>query len=216
MIAARRVSRTRDGLMNHSAVFGSRKRILVYFALIAPALVLAGCTGSSAPVAAKKGDQAVPVNIATASVKTVPIEIEVIGNVEAYSTIGVKAQVGGELVTVHFQEGDQVKKGDLLFNLDRRPFDAAVSQVEANLARDSAQLSQAKANLARDTAAQRYSQAQAARYQNLFKQGIISQDQSEQFTADADAKSEAVKADQAAIQSSQAAIEADNATLANT
>jgi membrane fusion protein, multidrug efflux system len=179
-------------------------------------LTLAGCTGSSAPtVAGKKGDQVVPVNVATASLKTVPVEIEVIGNVEAYSTIGVKSQVGGELVTVHFQEGDTVKKGDLLFSIDRRPFDAMVSQAQANLARDTAQLSQAKANLARDMASQKYSQAQAARYQNLFKQGIISQDQSEQFTADADAKSEAVKADQAAIQSSQAAIEADHAALAN-
>jgi len=180
-------------------------------------LGLTGCTGSSAPTAAgKKGDQVVPVNVATASLKTVPVEIEVIGNVEAYSTIGIRTQVGGELVTVHFQEGDTVKKGDLLFSIDRRPFDAMVSQAQANLARDTAQLSQAKANLARDTAAQKFSHAQAARYQNLFKQGIISQDQSEQFTADADAKSEAVKADQAAIQSSQAAIEADQATLSNT
>ena len=163
--------------------------------------------------AGKKGDQAVPVNIATASQRTVPVEIEIIGNVEAYSTIGIKAQVGGELVTVHFQEGDTVKKGDLLFSIDRRPFDAMVSQAQANLARDIAQLSQAKANLARDMAALKYSQAQATRYQNLFKQGIISQDQSEQFTSDADAKAQAVQADQAAIQSAQAAIEADKATV---
>src|SRR5207248_490949 len=81
--------------------------------------------------------------------------------------------------------------------------------------RDMAQLSQARANLARDMAAQKFSRAQANRYQNLFKQGIISQDQSEQFSADADAKGEAVKADEAAIQSSQAAIEADKATVAN-
>jgi multidrug efflux system membrane fusion protein len=204
-------------MMNRPSGLVSRKRILSFFAFLCACLALAGCTGSSAPTAAgKKGDQVVPVNVATASLKTVPIEIEVIGNVEAYSTIGIKSQVGGELVTVHFQEGDTVKKGDLLFSIDRRPFDAMVSQAQANLARDSAQLSQAKANLARDQAAQRFAQAQAARYQNLFKQGIISQDQSEQFTADADAKSEAVKADQAAIQSSQAAIEADNATLSNT
>jgi membrane fusion protein, multidrug efflux system len=153
--------------------------------------------------------------IATASQRTVPVEIEIIGNVEAYSTIGIKAQVGGELVTVHFQEGDTVKKGDLLFSIDRRPFDAMVSQAQANLARDTAQLSQARANLARDIASQKYAQAQATRYQDLFKQGIIPQNQSEQFTADADAKTQAVQADQAAIQSSQAAIEADKASLEN-
>lgn len=203
-------------MTNRSSALDSRKRTFSCAVLACATLTLAGCTGSSAPTAAgKKGDQVVPVNVATASLKTVPVEIEVIGNVEAYSTIGVKSQVGGELVAVHFQEGDTVRKGDLLFSIDRRPFDAMVSQAQANLARDTAQLSQAKANLARDMASQKYSQAQAARYQNLFKQGIISQDQSEQFTADADAKSEAVKADQAAIQSSQAAIEADHATLAN-
>ena len=179
--------------------------------------MLAGCTGSSAPTpAGKKGDQVVPVNVATASLRTVPVEIEVIGNVEAYSTIGIKAQVGGELVTVHFQEGDTVKKGDLLFSIDRRPFEAMVSQAQANLARDTAQLSQARANLARDVASEKYSRAQATRYENLFKQGIISQNQAEQFTSEADTKSEAVKADQAAIQSSQAAIEADKATVSNT
>jgi membrane fusion protein, multidrug efflux system len=203
--------------MHRSSGIAARKRAFGYVALVCACLTFVGCTGSSAPVAAgKKGDQAVPVNVATASQRTVPVEIEVIGNVEAYSTIGIKSQVGGELVTVHFQEGDMVKKGDLLFSIDRRPFDAMVSQAQANLARDIAQLSQAKANLARDMAAQKFSEAQASRYHNLFKQGIISQDQSEQFTADADAKAQAVQADQAAIQSAQAAIEADKATVSNT
>jgi membrane fusion protein, multidrug efflux system len=203
--------------MHRSSGIAARKRAFGYVAVVCACLTFAGCTGSSAPAAAsKKGDQAVPVNVATANQRTVPVEIEVIGNVEAYSTIGIKSQVGGELVTVHFQEGDMVKKGDLLFSIDRRPFDAMVSQAQANLARDIAQLSQAKANLARDMAAQKFSQAQATRYQNLFKQGIISQDQSEQFTAEADAKAQAVQADQAAIQSAQAAIEADKATVSNT
>src|ERR1041385_2531508 len=129
-------------MMNRSSGLVSQKRILSYFALVCTGLALAGCTGSSAPTAnSKKGDGVVPVNVATASLKTVPIDIGVIGNVEAYSTIGVKSLVGGELVTVHFQEGDTVKKGDLLFNVDRRPFDAMVSQAQANLARDTAALS---------------------------------------------------------------------------
>jgi len=195
-----------------------RNRELVYLAFACASLALVGCTGKSAPTAGggKKGDQVVPVLVARAVQRTVPVEIEIIGNVEAYSTIGVKAQVGGELVKVYFQEGDTVKKGDLLFNIDRRPFDAAVSQVEANMARDNAQLSQARANLGRDIAALKYSQAQAVRYENLWKQGIISQNQAEQYTSDADARNEAVKADQAAIQSSQAAIEADKAMLETT
>src|SRR5690349_4759550 len=85
-----------------------RTRESVYLALGCACLALAGCTGKSAPTAGagKKGDQVVPVVVATAGQRSVPVEIEVIGNVEAYSTIGIKAQVGGELIAVHFQEGD--------------------------------------------------------------------------------------------------------------
>src|SRR5436305_8964838 len=73
----------------------------------------------------------VPVMVATATQKDVPVEIQVIGNVEAYSTITVKAQVGGQLTLVSFHEGDYVKKGDLLFTIDRRPLEAALNQAIA-------------------------------------------------------------------------------------
>lgn len=157
----------------------------------------------------------VPVVAAPVGRKSVPVEIQVIGNVEAYAAIGVKAQVGGQLVRVHFNEGDYIRKGDLLFSIDRRPFDAAVSQVEANLARDSAQMKQAEANLLRDIAQEKYSHSQAERYVSLFKQGIMSREQSEQFTSDAAVKSELVKADRAAVDSARAAIAADRAALDN-
>ena len=67
----------------------------------------------------------VPVTVAMAQGSDVPVEIQVIGNVEAYSTITVKAQVGGQLTDVFFHEGDYVKKGDLLFTIDQRPLEAA-------------------------------------------------------------------------------------------
>jgi multidrug efflux system membrane fusion protein len=185
-------------------------------------LVLMGCTGKGEPgpgtgkgggKGSKKGDAIVPVMIAPVSHKTVPVEIQVIGNVEAYATIGVKAQVGGELTRIDFQEGDFVKKGNPLFSIDRRPFDAAVSQVQANLARDTAQLRQAEANLSRDIAQEKYARAQAARYQSLFQQGIISREHTEQFVTDADAKAEAVSADRAAIESAKAAMAANAAMM---
>ena len=95
------------------------------------------------------GDQGpVPVVVATVGQKTVPINIDVIGNVEAYSTISVKAQIGGQLTVVSFHEGDYVKKNDLLFTIDQRPYQGQLNQAEANLARDTAALSQAEANLA--------------------------------------------------------------------
>ena len=179
-------------------------------------LALAGCSqdgvsasgtpGGGGGKGGKKGGGGgdVPVTVAVVSQKNVPVEINVIGNVEAYSTISVKAQIGGELTNVYFHEGDFVQKGDRLFTIDPRPYEVALDQANANVARDQAALSQAQANLARDTANLRYQQAQANRYVELFKGGIISKDQSEQLSATADATSQAVAADNAAIESAKA------------
>jgi multidrug efflux system membrane fusion protein len=143
------------------------------------------------------------------------VEVQVIGNVEAYSTISVKAQVGGQLTNVYFHEGDYVKTGDLLFTIDPRPFEAALNQAVANLAQNEAALGQAKANLARDTAQNKYTQANAARYAELFQAGVVSKDQTEQLRASADASSQALAADQAAIESATANIGASKAAVDN-
>jgi membrane fusion protein, multidrug efflux system len=193
-------------------------------------LILPACSNSGAE--ASKGTQGsggpgggkgrgrgmggdVPVTVAAASLKNVPVEVQVIGNVEAYSTINVKAQVGGQLTAVYFQEGDYVQKGARLFSIDPRPFDAALSQAIANNARDKATLGQAQANLARDQAQARYQQSQAARYTQLFQAGVVSKDQSEQFQASADAIDQAVAADRAAIESARASIGASQAAADN-
>ena len=133
------------------------------------------------------------------------MEIQVIGNVEAYANIMVKARVNGQLIAVHFREGDFVKKGDRLFSLDPRPFEAQLNQAEANLARDEAQLNLAQANLNRDLAQQKYSQEQSDRFARLFQDGIISKDQAEQTRTSADTISHVVIADQAAVRSAEAA-----------
>jgi len=194
------------------------------------ALGLCGCSGSGATAAktdapgggggtgkgggrGRGGD--VPVTVANASHRDVPLEVQVIGNVEAYSTITVKAQVGGQLTDVFFKEGDFVKKNDKLFTIDTRPLDAAYNQAVANIARDQAALLQAQANMARDEANAKYQDAQAKRYAELFQAGVISKDQAEQLRASADASAQAVKADQAAIASAQAAIGASKATAEN-
>jgi len=180
------------------------------------ALFLCGCSGSgpSGGRGGRKGGAGdVPVQVSVVVRKSVPVEVQVIGNVEAYATIAVKAQVGGLLTSVYFHEGDYVKKGDPLFTIDPRPFEAAVNQAVANNARDQAALGQAKANLARDVAQARYAEAQAARYSELFKSGIISKDQDEQLRATADAQTQAVASDSAAIKSAEAAIGASQAAI---
>ena len=159
--------------------------------------------------------EGVPVVVSTVSQRTVPLDIEVIGNVEAYATITVKSQVGGELTIVHFSEGDFVKKDDVLFTIDRRPLEAQVKQAEAMLERDKAQLSLAEANLARDTAQQKYANDQAVRYRNLFRKGVISREQADQYQTTSDVDTEAVRADRAALDSSRAAVAADDAALRN-
>jgi multidrug efflux system membrane fusion protein len=193
------------------------------------ALTLCGCNGGATAAktetpgggggSGKGGGRGrggdVPVTVANATHRDVPLEIQVIGNVEAYSTITVKAQVGGQLVNVYFKEGDFVKKGEKLFDIDPRPLEAAYNQVVANIARDRAALLQAQANMARDEANAKYQDAQAKRYAELFKAGVISKDQAEQLRASADASAQAVAADQAAIASAQAAIGASTATAEN-
>ncbi|MGP0076119.1 MAG: efflux RND transporter periplasmic adaptor subunit [Bryobacteraceae bacterium] len=181
-------------------------------------LVLAGCNRSEVKAAGGGGrgrgaDGPVPVVVAMVSQRDVPINVDVIGNVEAYSTITVKAQVGGELTKVSFHEGDSVKKGDLLFTIDARPYEAALSQAQANLARDTAALSQAEANLARDIANEKYAQDQAKRYRGLFDQGVVSREQTDQMASSADALSQTVLADRAAIESAKAQIVASKAAV---
>src|SRR6516165_9259885 len=173
------------------------------------ALALCGCSGSSTAAKSdapggggkgggRRGGGDVPVTVAKAKERDVPVEIQVIGNVEAYSTITVKAQVGGLLTDVYFHEGDFVKKGEKLFAIDRRPLEAAYNQALANIARDQASLGQARANLARDEAQAKYQDTQAKRYAALNESGVISKDQAEQLRASADAMAQAVNADKAA------------------
>ena len=170
-------------------------------------LMFAGCAGkSSTPAPTKKGGEGVPVTVTKVVRKDVPVEIQVIGNVEAYATISVKAQIGGELQKAYVNEGDYVKSGDLLFEIDPRPYEAQLNQAAATLARGNALLSQAQANLAREMAQANYAKAQAGRYAALMKEGVISKDQSEQVRSNAEAVEQAVTADQAAIESARAEI----------
>src|SRR5262249_23538788 len=131
---------------------------------LAVALALAGglarCTRDKAEPQQPVKRPAVTVAVAPVEQKTVPVQIQAIGSVEAYSVVQVRAQVGGELIGVHFKEGQDVKKGDTLFTIDPRPLEATLAQAEANLSKDRVQIQQARAVLERDRA--RVSQTRAA------------------------------------------------------
>jgi len=153
-------------------------------ALPAMLLGLSACSTKSAETAP---NLAIPVTVAKAVQKTVPINLTAIGTAEAYSTVSIKSQVNAILEQVHFKQGDFVKKGDLLFTLDARPFQSVLAQSEANLARD-----QAQAEL---------NQVQSARYEKLYAAGVAAKEQYDQLRATADAQEALVHADQAAVQS---------------
>jgi multidrug efflux system membrane fusion protein len=197
---------------------GLRYPFIVAVGAAALLLLLAGCNtqGASADSGGKgkKGGSAVvPVVVGIVGTRDVPMEIQVIGNVEAYNTINVVTQVSGQLTEAGFQEGDYIKKGSLLFKIDPRPYEAAIQQANANIARDTAMLAQAKANLSRDLASEKYAKANSGRYKELVNEGIVSKDQSEQIESNADAISQAVAADQAAIESAKANVGASQAAL---
>jgi multidrug efflux system membrane fusion protein len=143
----------------------------------------------------------------------VPVDLAAIGNVEAFATINVRAQITGTLNAVRFKEGDFVKAGELLFTIDQRPYDAALQQAEANLARDHALLTQAEAQLTRDVANDRYSTAEAERLSSLNDRGLVPKDQTEQSRAQAAANTAIVNADKAAIEGAKAQLVAQQAAV---
>ncbi len=174
-------------------------------------LPLTSCSAQKAQTAG--APPPVPVSVATATQESLPVEIHAIGVVEPSETVQVKSQIGGELMNVRFVEGADIHKGDLLLEIDPRPYREALRQAEAALARDGAQLRQAEANLARDAAQSKFASADAARNEEMAKAGLVPRVQSDQSRTNADALQESIRADQAAVESARAAIESDRAAV---
>ena len=114
-----------------------------------------------------------------------PVQVKAIGNIEAYSSVAIKAQVTGQIARVHFAEGSDVEKGALLVSIDPEPYKATLSQLEATLAKDQAQA--------------RFALEQANRYGGLLKDGIVTRDQYESLQANAESLAATLAADRAAI-----------------
>jgi membrane fusion protein, multidrug efflux system len=156
-------------------------KLVVLFAFV---LIISACSEKGRTKQATQ--RVVPVKIADVMEQNVPVQINSIGNVEAYNTVSVKAQVGGEIMDVHFKEGQDVRQGDVLFQIDPRPYEAALMQAEAQLARDAAQAKNAE--------------EQAKRYEILVQKDYVSRDQYDQLRSTADALSAAVQADKANVE----------------
>ncbi len=148
-------------------------------------IAIVACTDSKATSMSRR---TVPVKTGDVMIQNVPVQLNAIGNVEAYNTVSVRAMVGGEVTDVHFQQGQDVNQGDLLFLIDPRPYEAALKQAEAQLARDAAQAKSAE--------------EQAKRNAILVQMDYVSKDQYDQLRANADALSAAVQADKANVENS--------------
>jgi len=158
------------------------------------ALALSGCASTSADSKQKGGggkggrgggQMTIPVAVAKAEVRDLPIVLSGLGSVEAYNTVAVKSRIDGQLVKVNFREGQEVKQGDLLAQIDPRPYEVQLSQAQATLFKDQAALKDARLNL--------------ERFQQLYKDGVISK---QQFDTQGSLEGQldgAVRADQAQV-----------------
>jgi multidrug efflux system membrane fusion protein len=154
-----------------------------------------------------------PVTIAAASTRAAPFEISVVGTVEPSAKVEIKSQAAGQLLSVKFAEGQNVSQGDVLFEIDPKPFQQALHQAEAALERDRAQLRQAEAAVRRDVVQLKNAETDAERYATLAKEGIAATQLSLQYKTTAAALQETIRLDEAAAGSARANLKVDEAAI---
>jgi multidrug efflux system membrane fusion protein len=166
--------------------------LLTFLSVAATLLALTAISACSNEASGKpkaedpRKNVAVPVTVGSAVEKAAPVQLQAIGNVQPFATVSVKSQVEGELMAVHFKEGQEVKAGDLLFTIDSRVYEAQLKQAQANLAKNKAQLVNAR--------------RQVERYGSVVKKGYVAEEQYDQVVSEAAALEASVKADEAAIE----------------
>lgn len=173
------------------------------------ALALAGCTNKAASPGFERPPA--PVTVAEAAMQDVPVYLDAIGKTVARETVNIQPQVSGRIVQIHFTDGANVRKGDMLFTIDPRPFQAAVTEAQAKVTKDIALRKQAEATLNRDLATAKWNALQVKRYEQLVAAGVVPREQYEQLAATADSSNATVEADRAAVHSADETIKADNA-----
>ena len=157
-----------------------------------------------------------PVVVSTAVSQDVSNYMDALGKIVARETVSIQPQVSGRIDKIHFTDGANVRRGQLLFTIDPRPFEANLKQAQANLAKDVAAKKQAEANLAREVARENWGRAQVERYRVLVEQGVVPREQYGQFRADYDSLKANTEAARAAVRSADETIKVDNAAIDTT
>jgi membrane fusion protein, multidrug efflux system len=171
--------------MNHVV---ERLRSSLFLFLLTAALFISGCRNKEQLQAAggSGGRPPAPVVVASVEQRDIPVQIQAIGNVEAYQTVQIRSQVNGQIQKIFFKEGEDVREGQPLFQLDKRPFQADLAKAIGQMKHDQAQAEN--------------SRIQADRYSTLEKEGVVSREQAEQLRAQANADASAVEADKGAVE----------------
>jgi membrane fusion protein, multidrug efflux system len=148
-------------------------------------LLTSGCGNKEQVAGSSGGRPPAPVVVASVEQRDIPVQIQAIGNVEAYQTVQIRSQVSGQIQRIFFKEGEDVRQGQQLFQLDKRPFQADLAKAIGQMKHDQAQAEN--------------SRIQAERYSGLEKEGIVSHEQADLLRAQAQAELSAVDADNAAV-----------------
>src|SRR5829696_5737919 len=172
--------------------------------------VLAGCVNKAQPSFERPP---APVVVSTAVSQDVSNYMDALGRIVAREVVSIQPQVSGRIEKIHFTDGANVRKGQLLFTIDPRPFDANLKQAQANLAKDMAAQKQAEANLAREVARENWGRAQVDRYRGLVEQGVVAREQYEQIRVDYDTLKANSEAARAAVRSAEETIKVDQAAI---
>lgn len=189
------------------------KNVLLIVALpsvVALAAVASGCVNKAQQNFERPP---APVTVAPAVAQDVANYLDALGKIVARETVSIQPQVSGRITQIHFTDGANVRKGQLLFTIDPRPFEANLKQAQANLARDAALKKQAEANLAREVAREKWGQAQVERYRTLVEQGVVAKEQYEQLRAEYDSLRANSEAARAVVRSADETIKVDHAAI---
>ena len=177
-------------------------------------LALVGCSGKKEAAGPPPGANApAPVRAAMAETRDVPVELAAFGSAEPLATIALKAQVSGEVIEVLFQEGDRVSQGQPLFRIDARPYEVALAEAEANLARAEAERGLAEANLRENDVRAKNAQVEMERNKTLLGRKIVTQEEFDQSRTAAEALIAAAGAESAAVRSASEMIRAAKAAV---
>src|SRR5258708_10543471 len=186
--------------------WSSRFWWLLYLAGLS-AVLFTGCTNKAGQQGFERPPA--PVTVTEAVSQDVTTYLDAIGKTVAREVVSIQPQVSGRIIKIHFTDGANVRKGDMLFTIDTRPFEANLRQAQANVSRDNALKKQAEANLAKDIAQAKWGEVQVKRYGELVTGGVVPREQYEQLRVTADSLNATVDADRAAVHSADEAIKVD-------